>query len=126
MVNSEPKIEIGKKLLELLDQKKVKPVAFLWFYLQGANSWRLFISAEAYDSANTEDNYRNFIEQFGDENTVRKIGMLNISIIPQNDGFLNLLKTAVQTDPDSIGGIRFTSSSINGVFIEDAYIYRLS
>lgn len=121
----EPNIEIGKSLLELLDDKGVNPTAFLWIYIHDSNSWRLIISSRTYDDDNMEVNYGSFIDHFGADNLVKQIGLSNITILLQKDGFLNLLKSAIVTD-NTTNGIRLTSSTISGTFIEDVYIYRLT
>ncbi len=126
MVKSEPKIELGKTVLELLDKKGVNPSSFLWFYLSNSNSWRLVISADIYNNKDIKECYKSFIEQFGSESVVKEIGLSNITITSSSDNLLNVFKMAIRTDKKSISGIRFTSNVINGVFIEDAYVYRLS
>jgi hypothetical protein len=49
----------------------------------------------------------------------------DISVVDSKDPLVRLLKTAVQTGP-AISGIRFSRNTINGHFIEDAYIYRMT
>lgn len=124
MVKTEPQIELGKSLIELLDQKKQEITAFLWFYLPEANSWRLVISGKSYENKDIRECYESFIQNFGKESIVQEIGLPNITIVSNSDNLLNLLKAAVRTG-SSISGIRFTSCVVNNVLIEDAYIYRL-
>lgn len=126
MVKIEPKIELGKSLLELLDLQKTGVSSYFWFYLSNSNSWRLVIAAKVYENKEMKDNYKDFIERFGDNEIVKQIGLSNITIISNSDNFLNLFRSAIKTNSTSIAGIRFTSNIINGVLIEDAYIYRLS
>jgi hypothetical protein len=45
--------------------------------------------------------------------------------VKDNDPLVLLLRKAIVTGP-GISGIRFTSNSVNGTFIDDAYIYRLT
>lgn len=125
MVKLEPKIELGKLVLELLDKKNINPNVFIWFYLTNSNSWRLVISADTYNNKDIKDYYKSFIEQFGNENIIKEIGLSNITIVPDTDNLINILKMEIRTDKKSISDIRFKSNVINGVLIDDAYIYRL-
>jgi len=124
MVKPEPKIELGKDLINILDEKGINPTAFLWFYLPDGNTWRLVMSSPSLDK-DIKKAYEDFIKEFGKEVSVKAIGLSNISIVPGDNNLLRLLKTAIKTGRGSIGGVRFTSNIVNGVLIEDAYIYRL-
>ncbi|NIV68021.1 hypothetical protein GWN43_04130 [Candidatus Bathyarchaeota archaeon] len=50
--------------------------------------------------------------------------MRQISVISTEHDLVKLLRAAIHTGP-GISGIRFTGNVINGVFIDDAYIYRM-
>jgi len=125
MVKDEPKIELGKSILEVLDKSDLEITAFFWFYLAPNNSWRLIISAKKYERKETKERYEDFIKRFGEEEAIDQIGLSNITIVSSSDGLLNVLKHAIKTKSMDISGIRFTSNMTNGVLIEDAYIYRL-
>jgi hypothetical protein len=45
--------------------------------------------------------------------------------VKDNDPIVVLLRKAISTGP-GIAGVRFTNNSVNGTFIDDAYIYRLT
>lgn len=126
MVKPELKIELGKSILSLLDQKGVCPTAFLWFYLPDNNSWRLVIASKKFDNKDQKDNYQDFIKTFGSEKSIKEVDLSNITILSGQNDLLSLLKVAIKTPHDATDGIKFTSNVINGVFIDDAYIYRLS
>lgn len=121
----EEKFKLGKELLLILDQQDEKPTACFWFYLAENDFLRLVIAYKGSGVSSTSDAYRKFIGKFGNNDIVKEIGLYNIMILMDNDGFINLLRTAITTGPDSISGIRFSSNVINGVMIDDAYIYRL-
>lgn len=125
MVISELKIELGKRALLLLDEKGMNPTAFFWFYLSESSSWRLFISSKTFNNKDIKECYEDFVNKFRNEEIIKEIGLSNITLVYNSDYMVNLLKVAIRTNHDSVAGIRFTSNVINGVFIEDAYIYRL-
>ena len=51
---------------------------------------------------------------------------MKISVVEQNHEVIHLLRNVIHTEPNSILGIRFNHNVVNNVFIEDAYIYRMS
>jgi hypothetical protein len=55
-----------------------------------------------------------------------RLGIGDIALVSDNDALVSLLKISMRTPQDVMAGIRFTANVINGVLIEDAYIYRLS
>lgn len=126
MVKPEPKIESGKQLLNLLDESDIKPTAFLWFYLSEGDTWRLIISSKLFDANDIKKAYTDFINKFSQLPLVKEIGLSNITLVPGDNDLLKLLRVALKTGKDGVSGIRFTSNTINNVFIEDAYIYRLA
>lgn len=117
-------IEDGKKLIEILDKSEIKPSSAIWFYLKDPKTWRLLIASTYFDHLEPQKSYMKFINKINDLKFTR-LEISNISLLPSNDPLINLLKIAIRTDENSISGITFTSNTINGVFIDDAYIYRL-
>ncbi len=54
-----------------------------------------------------------------------KVQLKDVSVIDSNDPLIALLRLAVVTG-EGISNIRLKQNVINGVLIEEAYIYRLS
>lgn len=50
----------------------------------------------------------------------------NVSVVEDDDSLVGLFRKAVKTGPNDIRGIRFSKNTIDGHFIEDAYLYRLA
>ena len=48
-----------------------------------------------------------------------------ISVVDPNSPIIKVLKSGLRTWPGS-GGVRFSRNVVNGVLVEDAYIYKLS
>jgi hypothetical protein len=53
------------------------------------------------------------------------ISLKDISVIEDNNLLISLLQTFIKTG-DGVSGIRFSKSTINGHFIEETYIYRMT
>jgi len=118
-------IKDGEIMLKVLDGTEIAPSAALWFYFRDLKSWRLVISSSYFNKKNPQDCYKKVIESINKQKFIR-LYIGDITLLPADDNLINILKVAIRTDKKSISGIRFTSSVINGVLIDDAYIYRLS
>jgi hypothetical protein len=125
VTKSEPKIEEGVELLKELD-KQMKIEVAMWFYIAESNIWRFIVGSSLFNNKSGQDIYADFVDKFKDIEQVKNIGLENITLLASNNNLVTLFKSAIKTGPTDIGGIRFTSNVINGVLIEDAYIYRLS
>jgi hypothetical protein len=54
-----------------------------------------------------------------------KVSLKDISVVDSRDPLISLLKATVRTGT-SISGIRLSDNVINGITIDEAYIYRVS
>jgi len=118
-------IEEGKRMLKVLDSTDIKPSSALWFYLEEQKVWRLIIASPYFNNLSAQDRYRRLIGIFNQEAFTRlEVG--SIVLLPADDPLISLLKIAVRTNPDSISEISFKSNTVNGVFIYNSLIYRLS
>jgi hypothetical protein len=56
---------------------------------------------------------------------IKTLSLADVVVAKPDAPMVAVLKRAVRTGP-GIGGIRFSQNVIDGVLIEDAYIYRLA
>lgn len=123
---SEEMISAGVELVRMLDDVKLVANAALWIYLPEANSWRFLVASPEVRSEGPKKIYRRIrsaIHRIPDEKPM--IPLKDISVVDSRDRLITLLRSALRTG-SSISGIRFSQNVINGVMIEDAYIYRLT
>ena len=59
------------------------------------------------------------------KNEVTELSLEDVALAKPQAPIVEVMKTAIKTGP-GISGIRFSQNVINGVLIEDAYIYRLA
>jgi hypothetical protein len=116
----------GKILIENLDRSKFKLVGALWFYYPASDEWRLLLVSPLVDTIGPRQCYtiiQSVIEDLvlGDGIS---LGLDRVSVLSPKDKLIRLLKVAIRTG-EGISTMRFTRNTINGVFIEDALIYRL-
>ena len=120
---TEEMIASGKALMQKMDGADLRPNAALWLYDDDTQRWKLLI---AEDKLKTEGP-RMLYEQI--QNIIAHAkkdmpGMSLDSIVLTNPDtqIIKLLKKAVGSGTN----FRFTNNVINGMVIDDAYIYRLS
>ena len=119
-------IDAGRQLLELLDREKFRARACFWFYFPESERWRFVVASPEVRARGSHAAYRKI--QILARRVPRAADLFapgDVTVVKDNDPLVVVLRKAVSTGP-GISGVRFTSNSINGTFIDDAYIYRLT
>ncbi len=120
----EKDIDEGKRLTEALDKKDFQVSAALWFYLSDSDEWRLLFASPFVEKKGPKKAYTFIRTVLAQLSPPSEISIKGVSVLTPNHHLIALLRMAIRTGP-GISGIRFTRNTINNVFIEDAYIYRL-
>jgi hypothetical protein len=121
---SKDAIEAGLKLLRKLDDAGLQITAVFWYFLPDSEVWRLIL-APAVDVDGPKQVYAKIQGIIGKPDRKSVIALGDISVVDSKDPLVRLLRTAIHTGA-TISGIRFSRNTVNGHFIEDAYIYRLT
>lgn len=117
-------IEEGKRLLRTLDTANIEVKAALWFYMPENGRWRLLVATPLVDEKGPKEAYAAIRRVLAQSPSPFEISLRQISVVSPNHDLVRLLGTVIHTG-SGISDIRFTGNVINGVFIEDAYIYRI-
>lgn len=123
---SKEMIDAGANLTRLLDENNFVATASLWFFNLDSGTWRYVIASPQVDTKGIKDAYKKVQEillRFS--NGDGSIHLKDVTLVSPGDHLILLLKIAIRTG-NPISGIRFSKNLINGVLIEDAYIYRLT
>jgi len=119
-------VEDGVALVLALDASAIKPRSAFWFLFSDVGSWKLVIA----DPKLGPDGPRGAYKQI--QKVLKKLQKKSNSLVLEDvvlakpdAPIVEVMRTALRTGP-GISGIRFTGNMINGVLIDDAYIYRLS
>jgi hypothetical protein len=115
-------IKAGKKLIEALDQAGFGVHAALWFYLSEPGEWQMVLASPEVDVRGPQKAYTRIQSILARASPGISLGEIKL-VSPRND-LIQLLRQVVRTG-SGIAGIRFTGNTVNNLFIEDAYIYRL-
>ena len=121
----EDKIKDGETLLRELDDNGVEVKAAFWFYMPEPDEWRLKIAMPLVDSQGPRAAYVRIQEAIFETTEKLALALSEISVVSPKDQLVKLLKPVIRTGR-GISGIRFSRNTINGTFIEDAYIYRIT
>ena len=119
-------IQAGADLTRRLDETHLDVRASLWLYIPDKNLWRFVVASPAVRQDGPKKVYQHIqtiLSKMSDKTW--KIPLHDISVVEDNDPLITLLCTSMSTE-DGISGIRFSRDTINGHFIEDAYIYRMT
>lgn len=123
---TEAMIRAGAELTKKLDELRWPVLASLWLYLSEGNQWKLVLASPLVASDGPKKSYETIQAALGKTPAAEgAVALSDIGVTDPKNPLIELLHVAINTGP-TVGGIRFTRNVINGHFIEDAYIYRLS
>lgn len=120
---TEEMVRAGESVILCLDRYNLIITSALWFYIPDATQWRLVLATPELRLEGPRRIYKK-IQTALTKLDEPKIQLKDISVIRSDDPLIVLFRSAIRTGP-GIAHIRFTSSVINGVPIEDAHIYRI-
>jgi hypothetical protein len=119
-------IEAGAELTRLLDQSSLVVSASLWLYMPESNVWRLIIVSPEVRTLGPRKVYQK-VQSVLSKASMKQypVALKDISVAGDDDPIISLLRIAIRTN-GGIAGIRFSKNTINGHFVEDAFIYRMT
>jgi hypothetical protein len=113
-------IAAGAKLVKSLDRHDFPLSAAFWIYSSDTDEWDLIVASPLVDEHGPHWAYQELRDASG---TKPPIPLSRISLVPDDHPLVTLLRSAVNVRDH---GIRITNNSIDGVLIDDAYIYRMA
>ncbi len=119
----EKDISEGKKIVQNLDNSGLFFPLAMWFLKPDNNEWRLIFGASDIEEKGTREYYKKIQQSLNKMQPATDITVNDISVISTNNSLAKLIKSAIKTGKD-ISGIRFSGNVVNGVLINDAFIYR--
>ena len=123
---TEAMIRAGAELTRKMDERGWPVVASLWLYRSEANRWRLVLASPLVAADGRRKSYE--IVQAALAATSAAEGTMSLSdvgVTKPTDPLIALLCAAARKETMA-EGLRFTRTVINGRFIDDVYIYRVS
>lgn len=119
--------DAGLELLRRLDDNVAEIKSAFWLYMPEVKSWKLILASQKVDEEGPREFYKRVIDVSKNSKPDDFVVSLNdIGVTNLSNPLVRLIGIAIGTPADALAGIRFTRNTINGNFIEDAYIYRSS
>lgn len=117
-------ITIGRKRLTFGGPSHFRVKAAFWWYLPESAEWRLVIATPLVDEKGPLATYKD-IQKVLTWHPELNLPLQSISVLSPKDKLVKLFQKAMKMAPEPVG-VRFTRSALEGTYIEDAYVYRLS
>lgn len=116
---------IGRRRVVDLPASHFRVKAAFWMYLPESHEWRLFIATPLVDEQGPQATYRDLRAALLAANpAVLDLSLQNISVVSPKDPLVKALQNAMKIDPET-SGVRMTRTTLNGAYVEEAYVYRL-
>ena len=117
-------IQSGADAVQQLDNVGFTADAAFWFYFPDSGQWRFALATPGVFADGPKRAYKR-VQSALAEMPEPRLSLENVAIFDSTDPLITLLRSAIQTG-SGISSIRFTRNTIGGIFIDDAYIYRLA
>ncbi len=116
----------GADLVKKLDASNCQVKAAFWIFLPEEKSWKFILASPWVKEEGPRKYYKRIIDANKNLNAHENvISLSDISALDLDNQLIQLFKSAISTD-DSIANKRVSKNTINGVFIDDAHIYRMN
>jgi len=119
-------IQEGAELLQALDEAGLTPDAAFWFYFSDINAWKLVLAEMRVGPDGPREIYRQVQRALSNRaDKIKSFSLADVVLAKPDAPVVSVLKRALRVERNA-GGVRFSQNVIDGVLIEDAYIYRLA
>lgn len=118
-------IDAGAELTRLLDESRLLVDAALWFYLSENNYWLFIVASPEVRTLGPKNIYKKIQTVIQKNLLAYSLIMLkDVRVVDSKDPLILLLRNIV-TIGNGVNHVRVSQNVVNGIFIEDAYVYRL-
>ena len=119
-------VEVGAALASKLDEMGVATTAALWSFEPELNEWRLVFASSEVATRGPREIYEKIRLAIGQlDGKATAVPLSSVVLMDSNADLIRLLRVALKTGGET-GPIRFSRNVINGHFIDDALIYRIT
>jgi len=118
-------IEDGRRLLDSLDKIEFPVAAALWLYSPDSDDWRLTIASDLVDRLGPLQTYRQVQTVLTTLPPESRLALKDISVVSPKSPLIQAIRSVARAAPDG-HEFRLRQNTINGMFVENAYVYRVS
>lgn len=117
-------IQAGEELIKALDTLNFKVVAAFWMFAEDSGSWRLWIASPEVGKGlhGAYVKVAKLMKETGGR--LAQFELSRIKLVRPKEPMIKALGKIFHVE--DMSNVRFSRSSINGVFVEDALIYRMA
>jgi hypothetical protein len=119
---TEEMVHSGRELLQKLDRQRAIIKVALWLYLPESDQWRLVFGSPELRIAGPKRIYRQVQSLIARSDV--KVPLSSVAVLDTSAPLIRTLSAVLRVP--GISGIRFSRNTIDGNYIEDAYIYRVA
>ena len=121
----ENRIDEGKRLVETLVSSRFPVDAAFWLYFPEAAEWRLVVATPLYDTKGPRATYARIDTVLSSATSPAPMALTDITVRSPSDELIEALRSANRIGTGVVGR-RLRGVALDGVFIEDAYIYLIA
>ena len=118
-------LEEGQRLIDALNLAGLSTDSALWIYSSDSESWHLMLTSEICDRENTLKACKEILTVLRDVQPELKIDWTSlIAVSPKHELIEDLRQSQLQWHRN-LSGRRLTDNMVNGVRVNDSYIYQI-
>jgi hypothetical protein len=120
-------ITAGKQVLDILDRAGFKVIVAFWLYTSEFEAWRLYIASPVVDSKGIRRAYVQLLSALRSSDDPDLASRVTITLLSPKDPLMRAFRRTFARAVEVKKGARLASQVIkDGVFIEQAYLYRVA
>jgi hypothetical protein len=117
-------VRAGTEFVKLLDNAKFPFTGAAWLFYPDVSEWRLVVRTPKAEK-DLQGALREVAAAMDKAGDLRqRLDLSRIKLVPPSDSMMNAIGMMIRAD--GVNTIRFSKNVINGIFIDDALIYRLA
>lgn len=118
--------EAGAALTRILVESETPPCAAFWLHKTELNEWRLVFGIEAVDRIGPLKVYKRVRSLLSrNRDAVPGIDLEDVSVVSPRSGLAAALRGYLPARSE-IAGVRLHGEAVEGHYVEDAFVYRVS
>lgn len=115
-------IEFGKRVTEALDKAKFPFNGTLWLYDESAEDWEFVVVTPLVDEEGRRESYLKLSK------TVSAVAasdtqLLRLTVMSPNQAIFKAIRSIFKVP--GVGSVRVQNTVLNGIPVQDAYLYRV-
>jgi hypothetical protein len=117
--------DAGSELVRTLDSEGIHVASSFWWYEGESKTWQLLIATPLLSDKGPDKAYATIQEILSKMPSDKPIlALKHITLIKTDDPRASSLRRMVKTKAKSVSDVTVTASTIDGYYIDDAFIYR--